>query len=128
MLSGMPTLGGVRLAQIPVGLLPSEMEVREPVEDGHGGSYGEPVSISRVRFVRTAERTAASSAGAQGGYVFADDVRGRIFIDAANSPGAYEVPAGSRISIDGGEPLEVVRVERHDNFDGSCHHWEVEVR
>lgn len=128
MLSGMPMLGAVSLAPIPPELLPSEMEVREPVEDGHGGAYAEPVSISNVRFVRATEYAAASSGGAQGGYVFAEGAKGTVYVDAVGSGGAYEVPERSLVSIDGGEPMEVVRAERFDHFGGACHHWELTVR
>ena len=53
---------------------------------------------------------------------------GTVFIDAANSTGAFEVPERSRVSIDGGELMDVVHVETCAHFDGAVHHWEVKVK
>ena len=129
MLRNMPQLGGVRLAPIPPELLPSVMEVSVPVEDDeHGGSRSDPVTVRGVRLVRASEVRAATSGGAQGGYLVADDVTGTVYVDAANSAGAFEVPVGSLVSVDGGEAMEAVRVQRLDHPDGTCHHWEVSVR
>ncbi len=129
MLSGMPMLGGIRLAPLPASVLPSTISVRERVEDDeHGGSYGNAYSIANVRFERSAAITAETAAGAQGGYVIATGMKGRIFIDAENSPGARQIAEGARVSVDGGEPMEAVTVSRYDNADGTCHHWEVDVR
>ena len=130
MISTMPMLGGVRLAPLPASVLPSTMAVYEPAsDDEHGGSYAaKPVTVSNVRFERAAERRDASSGGAQGGYAYSDDSRGTVYVDAASSAGAYEVPEGSLVAIDGGDAMEVVRVQRFDHPDGACHHWEVAVR
>lgn len=107
----------------------STMTVRVSREDDeHGGSYAAPVTISNVRFEEACERRAASGTGAQRGYLVADDVKGLIFIDAAASAGAFSIPTGSLVSVDGGEPMEVVRSNRFEDFAGRTHHWEVEVR
>ena len=73
-------------------------------------------------------RRSMSNGAVQGGYVFSDGSKGLVLVDAANSEGAFEVPEGSEVRIDGGEAMEAVKVERHDSLDGSCHHWEIEVR
>lgn len=129
MLSGMPMLGGVRLAPLPATLLPSTVSVRERVEDDeHGGSYAEPYAIAHVRFERAAAISAEASAGAQDGYVVTTGSKGRIFIDAENSTGARSIAEGALVYVDGGDEMEAATVSRYDNLDGSPHHWEVDVR
>ena len=113
----------------PLGYAGQTMAVSVPVEDDeYGGSHAEPVTVTNVRFERVAERRALHSSGATGGYVISDDLKGRIYVDAATSGGAFEVPEGSKVSVDGGEPMEVVRTSRFEDFAGRVHHWELEVR
>ena len=129
MLSGMPMLGGIKMAPLPASVMPSTISVKERIEDDeHGGSYGNAYSIAHVRFERSAAITAETAAGAQGGYVIATGMKGRIFIDAENSEGARQIAEGARVSVDGGEAMEAVTVSRYDNADGTPHHWEVDVR
>lgn len=129
MLSGMPMLGGIRLAPLPWSVLPSTISVRERVEDDeHGGSYKDAYSIAHVRFERAASIAAEPSGGAQGGYVIATGAKGRIYIDAENSTGARPIAEGALVSVDGGDEMEAATVSRYDNLDGSPHHWEVDVR
>ena len=129
MLSSMPMLGGVRLTPLPRSVLPSVMEVRAPVADSeYGDEWSDPVTVSHVRFQRAADLALVSVGGAQPGYVFRDGSRGLVYVDAATSEGAFEVPEGSRVSVDGGDAMEVARVTRCDHMDGTCHHWELEVR
>lgn len=47
-------------------------------------------------------------------------------MDAVNSKGAFEVPAGSRVEI-GGASLYVRECRRLRGFNGRIHHWELEV-
>lgn len=129
MLSSMPMLGGIRLAPLPASVLPSTLSVEEPIEDDeYGGGYEDAYQIRRVRFSRATEFAVTQADGAVSGYVFADGAKGIVYVDAANSVGAREVPERSRVTVDGGEPMEVVRVTRCDHLDGTCHHWELEVR
>ncbi|MBR0405494.1 MAG: hypothetical protein IJI68_09915 [Eggerthellaceae bacterium] len=128
MLSSMPMLGGVRLTPLPKSVLPSALDVYIPVEDEHGGTFSGPQRITNVRFDRATDHRAVSSAGAQGGYLYADDITGTVYIDAANSTGAFEVPERARVSIDGGALMDVVHVETCAHFDGTVHHWEVKVK
>lgn len=51
-----------------------------------------------------------------------------MFVDAVNSVGAFEVPAGSRASVGGGPSMLVVKVERFDGLRGRAHHWELTLR
>lgn len=123
MLRDMPMLGAVRLAPIPASVLPSAMAYRAMVESEHGDEWGEAVTVTGVRFARTAEFSADR-------YQFREGSRGLVFVDALNSAadGPLEVPEGAEVTVDGGEPMEAVRVTRFDHFDGTPHHWEVEVR
>lgn len=129
MLSDMPMLGGIRFAPLPVSLLPSDMVVRAPVLDSeYGDEWGEPVTIGHVRFMGAGEFAPAQSGGAQSGYVFREGSVGMVIVDAATSTGAFAVPEGSEVRIDGGQPMTAVRVTSCQHFDGSTHHWEIEVK
>ena len=127
-LASIPTLGGIELAPLDVSLLPSTMAVRVPVDSEYGESFGKPAVIRYVRFSRSTEFRLQDSGGAQTGYVFQDGSKGIVYVDAKNSEGAFEVPERSVVTIDRGEPMEVVRVTRCDHLSGAVHHWEVEVR
>lgn len=129
MIADMPQLGGVALAPLPPSTLPSTMTVRSPIEDSeYGDEWTQPATIGHVRFSRVAEFALQQNGAVQGGYVFADGSKGLVYVDAASSDGAFEVPEGSEVRIDGGEAMEAVKVTRHDSLDGTAHHWEVEVR
>ena len=108
-------MGGLR--PIPVRLLPDVMSVRVPLEDG---TLAEPVTISRVRFQRVQsicdDAHRAADAGAR-----------KVFVDAVSSGGAFEVPAGSRVTI-GGNTYLVAGCTRCEDFNGHIHHWELDVR
>ena len=105
------------MPQIPGRLLPDSMEVRVP--DGSGG-FADAVTVSHVRFVRT--QSASDDA-----HRSADAGAGKVYVDAVNSGGAFEVPAGSRVEI-GGDSLFVAAVRRCEGFGGKVHHWELTVR
>lgn len=105
------------LRPIPVRLLPDVMSVRVPEEDG---TLAEAVTVSRVRFQRVqlvvdnAHRSADAGAG-------------KVYVDAVNSGGAFEVPAGSRVAI-GEHSFLVAACRRCEDFNGHIHHWELDVR
>lgn len=129
MLSNFTLLGGVRLTPLPESVLPSSMTVRAPVLDSeYGDEWADPVTISRVRFMGAGEFAQAQSGGAQSGYVFREGSVGMVIVDAATSRGAFAVPEGSEVRIDGGQPMTAVRVTRCQHFDGATHHWEIEVK
>ena len=104
------------LPPIPKWMLDADMSVRVP--DGVGGFLA-PVEVSGVRFerVQRACGDAHRSADAGGGVVF---------VDARRSVGAFEIPVGSRVEIDG-VSLYVQACERVPGLHGEVHHWEVEV-
>lgn len=101
---------------IPLELLPSTARVRVP--DSSGG-FGAVQVISNVRFERVWRASSDRHRSTDGG-------SGSIYIDAANSSGAFEVPPGSRIEVDG-FPMAVLRCERHESINGRVHHWKLEV-
>ena len=101
---------------IPLRLLPDTMAVRTP--DGRGG-YNEPVTVEHVRFDKAQGIVAEEHRNADAGH-------GVIFVDYVNSPGAIDVPAGSRVEIDG-QSLYVTEVRRYKTIYGRIHHWELVV-
>ncbi|MCI9129183.1 MAG: minor capsid protein [Eggerthellaceae bacterium] len=101
---------------IPRRLLPDTMDVREPAADG---SFGEAKTIAHVRFERKREASADAHRS--------ESLCGRVFVDAVTSTGAYEVPAGSRIEIQG-LSLFVESCTAYEGANGRVHHWELDVR
>lgn len=105
------------LRPIPLRLLAEDAVVRVP--DGDGG-YAEGVAVSHVRFART-------QSVVDDGHRSADAGSGKVYVDALNSGGAFEVPAGSRIDI-GAHSYYVAECRRYEDFNGHVHHWELMVR
>ena len=105
------------LRPIPLRPLADDALVRVP--DGAGG-YAEGVVVSRVRFART-------QSVVDDGHRSADAGAGKVYVDALNSVGAFEVPAGSRIDI-GGHSYLVAECGRCEDFNGHVHYWELVVR
>jgi len=101
---------------IPRAALPDTMTVRLQLPDG---SFGEPAVIAGVRF--DAVQSAVGDA-----HRSADAGAGTVFVDAANSAGAFEVPAGSRVAVRGHSFL-VRECHRCEDLFGRVHHWELEV-
>lgn len=102
---------------IPRSALPDVMTVRLERDDG---SYGEPQLIANVRFERTQKASDDDHRSADAG-------QGTVFVDAVNSVGAFEVPAGSRVAV-GGRSLYVAESHACCDLFGRVHHWELEVR
>lgn len=105
------------LRPIPLRLLPDDAVVRVP--DGAGG-FAEGVIVSHMRFQRTQSVVDDSHRSADAG-------SGKVYIDALNSGGCFEVPAGSRIDI-GEHSYLVAECKRCEDFNGHVHHWEPTVR
>lgn len=57
--------------------------------------------------------------------VHASGVTARVFVDAANSSGAFEVPAGSRVQVGGLSKMQVRSCKRCCGANGRVHHWEL---
>jgi hypothetical protein len=104
------------LRPIPRRLLPDNMLVLP--SDGQGG-YGDARMVRHVRLeladdvVDDPHRDSARS--------------GRVFVDAVNSRGAFEVPAGSRVVVGSLPGMRVLRCRRCCVVRGQVHHWELEV-
>ncbi len=105
------------LRPIPARLLPDTMSVRMPLADG---TLADAVTVSRVRFQRV-------QSASEDGHRSADAGSGEVYVDAVNSGGAFEVPAGSRVTIDEHSYL-VAACRRCEDFNGRIHHWELDVR
>ena len=108
------------LAPIPLRLLPETMTVQVPdTTADYGGKFQAPVTICNVRLER-AETLNPNQ------YRLADGAKGRVWIDAANSAGAFEVPVGSKVTICG-EVFAVAACAALKPF-GAVPHWELDVR
>lgn len=108
------------LTPIPLSVMPSTVLVKTPKESDFGGDFNEPVEIKHVRFDDAA-------ALVRNAYVLSDGAKGLLFIDAVNSRGAFDIPVGSLVSIDGDEYCMAGKVSPYKGFDGVIHHWEIEV-
>lgn len=101
---------------MPRAALPDTMSVRLQMADG---SFGEPAVIAGVRFDMAQSVSGDAHRSADAG-------SGTVFVDATNSAGAFEVPAGSRVAVRGHSYL-VRKCHRCEDLFGRCHHWELEV-
>lgn len=105
------------LRPIPRQLLPDDMLVL-PSDDQ--GGYGDARMVRHVR---------PELADGVADYPHRDSARsGRVFVDAVNSRGAFEVPAGSRVVVGSLPGMRVLRCRRCCMVRGQVHHWELEVR
>lgn len=101
---------------IPRTALPDVMTVRRPLPDG---SFGEPEIVCNVRFDRTQSVSSDAHRSADAG-------AGTVYVDAVNSAGAFDIPAGSRITV-GGHSMFVTKTHACCDLFGRVHHWELEV-
>lgn len=105
------------LRPIPTRLLPDNMLVFPT--DGAGG-FGDARLIRYVRLEMVDAVTPDNPAHASG-------VTGKVFVDAVNSKGAFEVPAGSKVIIDDLPRMWVKSCKRCSVVRGQIHHWELTV-
>lgn len=105
------------LRPIPKRLLPDDMIVHL---EGEGGGRGESRLVRHVRFERAEEVVADAHRSADAGH-------GTVYVDAVNSEGAFEVPAGSRALVGAGPSMLVRACRRCCVVRGQVHHWELEV-
>lgn len=111
---------------IPPSLLPHTMEVRVPAAGAaRGGEYMPPRRVGNVRYQAVLGTRPTA-------YQLQDGTTGIVFADAETSPGAFEVPAGSKLAIlapDGWTAsVSVLACRRFEDVGGRVHHWELEVR
>lgn len=107
---------------LPRRMLRQSATVRVPKDGAYGGQYEEPMTIGRVWFDATAPVRRTD-------YQLQAPVRGILFIDPRTSTGAFEVPAGSLVSVDG----EVSEATVHEcspvrDGRGRLHHWEAVLK
>ena len=109
------------LKPIPPALLPHSMTVAVPDPDAaYGGEYLDPVEVAGVRYE-----------GATGletnGYRLAEGAAGRVWMDAENTDGAFDVPVGSKVSLLGHE-FACASCRAYEGPSGKVHHWEMDLR
>lgn len=103
---------------IPKWLLTSTATVRTPREGVYGGEYNDPVEIGRVCYQ-------GAAALRRTGYQLQAPVKGVLFIDPRASVGAFEIPAGSLVSVDGEVSEAAVQECAPVPSAANLHHWEV---
>lgn len=108
----------VKLSPIPMCALPDSLSVRRPSDDGRG--FEDPVTIEHVRFIDVKVYAANS-------YAIDDDANGILYVDATNSDGAFPIPVGSLVRVNGSDEMSVIKITPAFGFD-SVHHWKIEVR
>ena len=107
---------------IPANLMPSTAQVWIPADGLFGGSFAEEsVTIRNVRFDRYDDMLRLQ-------YAEGDGYVGRMYVDAHTSIGAFAIPEGSLVQVDGSERMRAVRVHEYADFNGHVHHWEIELR
>ena len=109
---------------IPKRLLPDDVLVR-PLDTAsrRGGGFLDPVELAHVRLDRN-----VGSGMHPVPYQLQQATVALLFIDAARTDGAFEVPAGSKVSGDGGESWYTVEAVHAFGAFGGVHHWELELR
>ena len=105
------------LRPIPRRLLPDDMIVWPAVGDG---TLGEARIVRHVRMDWAQDASGDAHREAEG-------CHGTVFVDAANSAGAFEVPAGSKVLVGAGPSARVRRCRRCCVVRGHVHHWELDV-
>lgn len=109
-------MGNRYLRPIPKRLLPDDMLVWPAAGDG---TFGRPALVEHVRFEMTDEVVEDEHRS--------ERVVGKVFVDAVNSKGAFEVPAGSRVLIGPLPSMFVRSCKRCRVIRNQIHHWELEV-
>ncbi len=89
------------------------------VPDGDGG-FKAARMVRHVRFEREQSLVDEPHRAADGGH-------GVVFVDGANSVGAFEIPAGSKVLVSANPAMFVRSCKRCAVIRGVVHHWELEV-
>lgn len=101
---------------IPTRLLPDDMLVFP--SDGQGG-YGQTKLIRHVR-LELCDQVVDDP-------VHGSATVGRLFVDAVNSKGAFEIPAGSKVLVGDLPRMWVRSCKRCCVIRGQVHHWELQL-
>lgn len=105
------------LRPIPRRLLPDDMLVWPALGDG---------TLGECRIVRHVRMDWAQDV-ADDAHREAEACHGTVVVDAENSSGAFEVPAGSKVLVGAGPSARVRRCRRCCVVRGHVHHWELDV-
>ena len=111
------------MKQIPRKYLPDDMTVKSlNRESEYGGEYLAPVEIKNVRFERVENLNPNA-------YQLAEGASGRIWIDAVNSTGVFEVEKNSLVKVTRVEDeMIVLACMPYETTNGKIHHWELDVK
>lgn len=106
---------------IPKRLLPSSCTVRVPKDDAlMGGEYEETVTLTGVA-VEPVDKVRPTS------YQLQDVTSAVMYVDATNTEGAFRIPSGALVTLEGEtSPSSVSACHEFAPF-GPVHHWEVEL-
>jgi len=107
---------------IPRALMPDELYVWEPDDSSeYDGAYS--TTAKRIYNVRFDSNSPIKDSE----YQTSDGMKGVIFIDARTSKGAYQIPEGSLVSLDGVTKMVAIKVTPYKTLHGRIHHWEIDV-
>lgn len=102
--------------------MPSTAQVWVPADGLFGGSFAEVAkTVRNVRFDRHDDLLRLP-------YAESDGYIGRLYVDAHTSIGAFAIPEGSLIQVDGSQKMRAVRVNEYADFNGHIHHWEIDLK
>jgi hypothetical protein len=111
----------MKWARIPRWLMRSTAEVRVPADGDYAGEYEDVAMVISGVLYESGSRLDGTDT------VLTDGESGTLFVDAVNSSGAFAIPVGSLVSIDGAPEVSVVAVNEY-RIGGEVHHWEIDVR
>lgn len=105
---------------IPLCVLPHTMTVWEPDSSSdYDGKYLAPTTVESVRFEYKEALNPKQ-------YQLAENAKGRIWVDAVNSEGAYAISRGAKVKVNS-EEMKVLTCAPYETFNGRLHHWELDV-
>lgn len=105
---------------IPLCALQHTMTVQEPdTSSSYDGKYLAPATVENVRFEYKESLNPKV-------YQLAENAKGRIWVDAVNSYGAYAVSRGAKVKVND-EEMKVLTCAPYETFNGHLHHWELDV-
>ena len=105
-------------APLPRKLMRDTISVKVPKDSPYGGEFENPVTIERVCYQSVASVRATD-------YQLQAPLKGMLFIDPVLSVGAFEIPAGSLVCVNGEKSWATVHeCEAISSYSG-LHHWEV---
>lgn len=105
------------LNPIPRRFLPDEMLVYPAVGDG---TFERARLLRHVRFESKQSISSDPHRGTDAG-------TGKVFVDAVNTEGAFEIPAGSKVMINDLPTMQVTSCTPMRVIRGQVHHWELTV-